>query len=251
MTCANFLSTIMTTVKIYHAMGLYRSIGIITYSSYRFKGQAHGRERVEAFFETLIEPKTISEIAEELGSDVSVGCLEKIVQLLVEDGVVQCKVIDLFISDQRCRLYWKSSINESMQTPHRPPTTSGLRSAFRSPLSSGNPSTKARQPFKSPALARKTTPSTSYIPPSIPSKETPASVRSRILELKTELDSLEREIAELRGSYSVEELQTHIDTLHQYNELKDIGQILLGKLAEVEGTTTASLYARYGLELDN
>ena len=30
--------------------------------------------------------------------------------------------------------------------------------------------------------------------------------------------------------YSEEELQAHIDKLHEYNEIKDVGQLLIGKL---------------------
>jgi len=30
--------------------------------------------------------------------------------------------------------------------------------------------------------------------------------------------------------YCEEELQEHIDKLHEYNEIKDVGQLLIGKL---------------------
>ena len=30
--------------------------------------------------------------------------------------------------------------------------------------------------------------------------------------------------------YSEEELQQHIQKLHEYNEIKDVGQLLIGKL---------------------
>ena len=43
----------------------------------------------------------------------------------------------------------------------------------------------------------------------------------------------------------------YIDLLHRYNELKDAGQILLGKLAEIEGVTTKDMYERYSLDLED
>ena len=72
-----------------------------------------------------------------------------------------------------------------------------------------------------------------------------------IEELRDTMKGLEEEIEALSVEYSEEELQEHIDKLHEYNEVKDIGQLLLGKLAEVEGTTTSSLYQRFGLKLDS
>lgn len=72
-----------------------------------------------------------------------------------------------------------------------------------------------------------------------------------VLKLKETVAKVESEVGSMAEEYSEVELQQHIDKLHEYNEVKDIGQLLLGKLAEVEGTTTASLYQRFGLELDN
>ncbi|KAJ3182259.1 swi5-like zinc finger protein [Gaertneriomyces sp. JEL0708] len=46
-------------------------------------------------------------------------------------------------------------------------------------------------------------------------------------------------------------LQKHIKRLHDYNETKDIGQMLIGKCAEREGTTTRSMYSEFGLDLDD
>ena len=39
--------------------------------------------------------------------------------------------------------------------------------------------------------------------------------------------------------------------LHKYNELKDAGQILLGRLAELEDTTTKEEYKKFGLSFDD
>lgn len=47
------------------------------------------------------------------------------------------------------------------------------------------------------------------------------------------------------------EIQRHIKLLHKYNETKDLGQMLLGKLAAIEQTTTKNLYERYDLQLDD
>lgn len=82
-------------------------------------------------------------------------------------------------------------------------------------------------------------------------KETQESIAADIAELREQLKSAESEIAELSEEYSEEELQQYIDHLHEYNEIKDVGQMLLGKLAEVQGTTTAELYQKFGLHLDD
>lgn len=54
----------------------------------------------------------------------------------------------------------------------------------------------------------------------------------------------------LRG-YSLEELEKHISLLHEYNDIKDAGQMLLGKLAVIRGVTTKQLYPEYDLELSD
>ena len=48
-----------------------------------------------------------------------------------------------------------------------------------------------------------------------------------------------------------ERMQHHIHQLHTYNELKDTAQMLMGKLASMEGTTTKKLYMRFDLNLDD
>ncbi|XP_054980126.1 DNA repair protein SWI5 homolog, partial [Sorex araneus] len=70
--------------------------------------------------------------------------------------------------------------------------------------------------------------------------------------LRAERDALEREIAGLLSDgICVEELDEHISRLHEYNDLKDVGQMLLGKLAVLRGVTTKELYAEFDLDLND
>lgn len=62
------------------------------------------------------------------------------------------------------------------------------------------------------------------------SLEDEASLVKEIETLKAKLEILDKEIKDLSEEYSEEELQQHIQMLHEYNEIKDVGQLLLGKL---------------------
>ncbi|KAK5851896.1 hypothetical protein PBY51_023413 [Eleginops maclovinus] len=73
-----------------------------------------------------------------------------------------------------------------------------------------------------------------------------------VAELERRREQLDTEIAQLEAEgCRVEELEHHIDMLHEYNDIKDIGQSLLGRIAAVRGTTTRDLYSHFGLELDD
>ncbi|KAJ1907099.1 swi5-like zinc finger protein [Coemansia sp. IMI 209127] len=43
--------------------------------------------------------------------------------------------------------------------------------------------------------------------------------------------------------------EEHIDRLHRYNDIKDAGQILFGKLAELRGKVVKEMYEEYGVNL--
>ncbi|XP_076020189.1 DNA repair protein SWI5 homolog [Genypterus blacodes] len=78
------------------------------------------------------------------------------------------------------------------------------------------------------------------------------SMEEEVEELKKRRDQLEAEMAQLDAEgCRVEELEHHIDLLHEYNDIKDIGQMLLGRIAALRGTTTRDLYSHFGLELDD
>jgi len=73
--------------------------------------------------------------------------------------------------------------------------------------------------------------------------------------LEEEIERLQEEEKKLKDVHSGTDVEAdmlaYIDLLHRYNELKDAGQILLGKLAEIEGVTTKDMYERYSLDLED
>lgn len=83
--------------------------------------------------------------------------------------------------------------------------------------------------------------------------------RSRLIEsivnLRAKLNSEaeELEALELRRDQMAtqEQLNAHMQRLHKYNENKDIGQELMGKLAEIEKEKVETMYEKYGIELDD
>jgi len=47
------------------------------------------------------------------------------------------------------------------------------------------------------------------------------------------------------------EIKEHMERVHEYNEVKDVAQALMGRLATIEGVLTRDLYKRYELGLDD
>ncbi|XP_021269974.1 DNA repair protein SWI5 homolog isoform X1 [Numida meleagris] len=104
-------------------------------------------------------------------------------------------------------------------------------------------------PVPSAAAGRALSPQVPTPPPRPPGGEAPC---DDIEALKEKDRTLDREIARLLSEgCSVEELEKHISLLHEYNEIKDAGQMLLGKLAVIRGVTTKQLYPEYDLELND
>lgn len=235
-------------------------------------------------FEKIGCPQTIHELLSNLPPHHEPSEVEDCLMNMVKQGEVVTKrvlsysqkeeeesggsKVDQSCESSSCTLYW--IVTSKQQATSDLPTLSKPSALLDTPggrcSGIGAPSQKSRQPFKSPAQISDgklfTTPT-----PSSAVRHTPCSSRTLqsgwgvhyqeqptcdVLELKKRLKEVEGEIAELAAAgYLEEELQTHIDALHEYNEMKDTGQLLLGKIAELEGTTTTSLYERFGLELDN
>ncbi|KAM5260603.1 DNA repair protein SWI5 homolog, partial [Hipposideros larvatus] len=78
------------------------------------------------------------------------------------------------------------------------------------------------------------------------------SVHLDVQKLKEKRDVLDKELSQLTSEgYSVDELEDHISQLHEYNDIKDVGQMLLGKLAVIRGVTTKELYPEFGLDMND
>ncbi|XP_038021081.2 DNA repair protein SWI5 homolog, partial [Anas platyrhynchos] len=117
------------------------------------------------------------------------------------------------------------------------------RCAPQARRSLGGPRRSGGGGFKSPVPA-----SASCRPP----EATGEALRREIEELRQKELALDQEIAQLMAEgYSLEELEKHIALLHEYNDIKDAGQMLLGKLAVIRGVTTKQLYPEYDLELSD
>ncbi|KAG7477308.1 hypothetical protein MATL_G00092970 [Megalops atlanticus] len=136
-----------------------------------------------------------------------------------------------------------SKISNAMlkSTPKKSGGHLPVRGALRrSPFSR---SQKVYSSFKSPVQTLST--------PTCPIVVQP-SLEKEIEELKRKRKELDFEIAQFESNaMGIHELEQHIDLLHEYNDIKDMGQTLLGRLAVVRGMTTRDLYAHFGLELDD
>jgi len=70
-------------------------------------------------------------------------------------------------------------------------------------------------------------------------------VYKKLLERDAELDRELLKFSDLSNKQS--DLKTVMDQLHRYNDVKDATQIILGSLANLEGSTVGELHERYGL----
>ena len=71
-----------------------------------------------------------------------------------------------------------------------------------------------------------------------------------LIDLEAKLATLNSKIAEFT-QFSPSDVDAYLDLIHQYNDMKDTGQELIGTLARLEGKSTKSLYEELGIDFDS
>lgn len=65
--------------------------------------------------------------------------------------------------------------------------------------------------------------------------------------LKKQSITLDKEIAELEDKGITGDLRPEMQALHEYNDIKDVTQVVLGYLSDTENCTVAELHKKYNL----
>ncbi|KAJ2747066.1 swi5-like zinc finger protein [Coemansia sp. BCRC 34301] len=90
-----------------------------------------------------------------------------------------------------------------------------------------------------------------------PEKEQRAELTAAIASLKSDLEAQTkaRDALLAKSGLTMEKARQltdeHIDQLHRYNDIKDAGQILFGKLAELQGKTVKEVYVDYSVAIED
>jgi len=159
------------------------------------------------------------------------------------------------------------SSSSKVRTPFKSPLRSPLTSnssrhqsqPFKpSPLTptyktlSGSPIAGNSTPNRPRALKRK---SFSFNSPLKTLKTEPQqrkSIDQDIQRLEKEIEEQEEEISTLESEgYCSDDLELYIEKLHQYNEIKDTAQLVIGRVAIQRQTTTRALYPEFALHLED
>ncbi|XP_042541174.1 DNA repair protein SWI5 homolog [Dipodomys spectabilis] len=155
-----------------------------------------------------------------------------------EDGVRSLQPVGChsIIFNFRGYIWFSCELPSKMKTPPTHPgawdprTEPGLNRSCRGPFRSPRPSPKSGQAYGT-------------------SEEF---LNLDIQKLKDKREMLDKEIYQLISEgYSVDERDDHISQLHEYNDIKDVGQMLLGKLAVIRGVTTKELYPEFDLDMSD
>lgn len=75
-------------------------------------------------------------------------------------------------------------------------------------------------------------------------------LEDKYFELKRREENLDKEIEQVISKGVNTNLEPQMKALHDYNEMKDLAQMVLGYLANAEHTTVSDLHTRYNLPLD-
>ncbi|BCS20204.1 SWI5/SAE3 family protein [Aspergillus puulaauensis] len=76
------------------------------------------------------------------------------------------------------------------------------------------------------------------------------SLRASITELETQARQIEDQVAEVHAKLKNDPSDTvkrHIRLLHEYNEIKDIGQGLMGLIADTRGVRQVDVQKEFGV----
>ncbi|KAJ5610138.1 hypothetical protein N7510_006857 [Penicillium lagena] len=75
-------------------------------------------------------------------------------------------------------------------------------------------------------------------------------LRASITDLETQTTHLEAELAEITSKLKNDPnttVQQHIRLLHEYNEIKDVGQGLMGMIADARGVRVVDVHREFGV----
>lgn len=75
-------------------------------------------------------------------------------------------------------------------------------------------------------------------------------LQARYQKLLKENSQLDKKIAEFEAKGVTTDLQPQMQALHEYNEMKDLTQTILGYLGDAEQITVGELHRRYNLPLE-
>ncbi|EIW87312.1 hypothetical protein CONPUDRAFT_149340 [Coniophora puteana RWD-64-598 SS2] len=64
--------------------------------------------------------------------------------------------------------------------------------------------------------------------------------KNRLEQLQAEVNELQKTLGENKNAERI--VANHIQLLHRYNEAKDAAQILIGRLANLKGTTVRQIH---------
>ena len=179
----------------------------------------------------LTEPMTIDELLLQQQAAADGPRLQSYLSKGVANGNLEALRLGGARGDQPVTLY----VRKPVATP--PPRGRGV-----------SPQSRVSQPFRSPArssgvLCRASSPAAAAV--------SVEELHEEVTQLKQRLSSVEEQVCELSQDHDEADLQLYIDKLHDYNEIKDTGQILVGKMAELSGSTTGLLYQQFGLDQDD
>lgn len=185
--------------------------------------EANAEDSVLNSLKARNEPLTSAEILEM--SSFPSQQIEKALQRLESQQII----CSHFTAKEDTRVYSLSAKDSDTKCILETQNTTKLNTTltpgpFRKRALISRSSSKLRQPFKSPLQSRQ---QSTVV-------EDKGSLLEEIDGLNTKLEILNNDIAELSKEYSEEELQQHIQKLHEYNEIKDVGQLLIGKLGNLK-----------------